>query len=147
MRTPEEIAEKFNELNIHDDTLMDIRVLPPRNRGRGSESMVEIRLSRTSGNYSKTIQFSGCANLRVAMDFDVLAHNLDPNTSGSDAHTDLQRIRDLMRAQKADWDVDYGGSHSPLWEKIEAANEFVFFRVQFFGGAVEVIARDYRVAG
>jgi hypothetical protein len=146
MRTPQEIAEKFNELNIHDDTLAGVKVLPSQKPKCGGESVVEVRLIRNSAENSMAIQFTECANLRIAMDFDVLAGNLKPNTSGSDAHTDVEQIRDLMRAQEVDWDVGYGGfSSSPLWRKMGVANELVFFRVQFFGGVVEVIARDYKV--
>jgi len=146
MSTPQEVTDKFNELNFHDDTLTNVKILPSQKPKNGGESIVEVRVSR-SGKV-RTVQFFGCANLRVAMDFDVLADNLDPNTSGASAHTDAERIRDLMRAQETDWDVGYGGtSTSPLTRKIAAVDELVFFRVQFFGGVVEVIARDYRMIG
>jgi len=80
------------------------------------------------------------------MDFDVLADNLPPNTSRVDADTDLDRIRSLMESQESDWDVGYGRrASSPLTKKLAALGEFVFFRVQFFGGALEVIAREYRL--
>ena len=80
------------------------------------------------------------------MDFDVLAQNLLPNTSSVDAHTNLNRMRDLMQSQKKDWGVEYAGtSISPLAEKLAALSELVSFRVQFFGGVVDVIARDYVV--
>jgi hypothetical protein len=55
-------------------------------------------------------------------------------------------MRSLMRSQEEDWDVQYAGtSSSPLTRKLAALNELVFFRVQFFGGAVDVIAREYQV--
>ena len=80
------------------------------------------------------------------MDFDVLADNLPPNTSRVDAHTDLTRIRSLMQSQENDWDVNYAGtSTSPLTKKLPMLDELVFFRVQFFGGAVDVVARGYKV--
>ena len=80
------------------------------------------------------------------MDFDVLAGNLLPNTSRVDAHTDPALMRSLMESQEKDWDVNYAGSStSPLTRKLAALSELVFFRVQFFGGALEVIARKYQV--
>src|SRR6185503_12709460 len=95
---------------------LGIKVLPAQMPKRGHESIVEIRLGRSCLKEPLTIQFLGCANLRVAMDFDVLARNLDPNTSGSRARTDVEQIRELMRAQEVDWDVGYGAlSNSPLW--------------------------------
>ena len=79
------------------------------------------------------------------MDFDVLAHNLPANTSGVDAHTNLNRIRHLMETQKGDWGVEYGPSVvSPLDSKL-AADDLVSFRVQLFGGAIEVVARGFEV--
>lgn len=97
---------------------LGIKVLPAQMPKRGHESIVEIRLGRSCLKEPLTIQFLGCANLRVAMDFDVLARNLDPNTSGSRARTDVEQIRELMRAQEVDWDVGYGAlSNSPLWSK------------------------------
>ena len=80
------------------------------------------------------------------MDFDVLAQNLPPNTSRVEAHTNLNQMRDLVRSQKKDWDVTYApGVESPINGKLDAMNDFVAFRVQFFGGVVDVIARDYLV--
>ena len=80
------------------------------------------------------------------MDFDVLAGNLPPNTSGVDAHANPNRMRDLMEAQRKDWGVEYEGtSVSPLVSKVTELGELVCFRIQFFGGALDVIARDYTV--
>ena len=80
------------------------------------------------------------------MDFDVLAGNLPPNTSSVDASTNLNRIRDLIQSQKEDWHVKYAGTAvSPLTKKLAALEELLFFRVQFCGGPVDVIAREYHV--
>jgi hypothetical protein len=142
MPTPAANAESFRQLDFHDDTLVDLRVLPAQHRGEGSA--VEIQLSRGSGN--RILEFSGCANMRVAMDFDVLSGNLPPNTSRVDAHTDPTLMRRLMQSLEKDWDVNYAStSTSPLTKKLANMSELVFFHVQFFGGAVEVIARDYQL--
>lgn len=80
------------------------------------------------------------------MDFDVLAHNLPPNTSGVDAHTNLNRMRDLMEKQSTDWGVNYApGAPSPLAKKLASTEGLISFHMQFFGGVVEVIARNYEV--
>ena len=80
------------------------------------------------------------------MDFDVLAHNLSANTSRVEAHTNLNQIRDFIHSQKKDWDVAYAsGVESPLSKKLLVMNDFVAFRVQFFGGVVDVLARNYEV--
>lgn len=143
---PEATAEAFRRLDFHDETLVGMRVLPALRREEAIRSVVEIQLHQYCQNTLRVIRFSGCTNLRVAMDFDILTHNLPPNTSGVDAHTNLNRMRDLMQSQKKDWGVEYAdASASPLAEKLAGLDELVFFRVQFFGGAVEVVARDYVV--
>ena len=50
-----------------------------------------------------------------------------------------------MQPQKTEWDVGYGRGRSPLDDKLNVIDELVCFRVQFFGGVVEVIARGFRV--
>ena len=146
MRTPEAIAEAFCQLDFHDDTCVAVRVLPAQRRADPGASVVEVELLQYSKNTLQVIRFSGCMNLRVAMDFDVLAGNLPSNTSGIDAHTDQNCMRDLMQSQKKDWGVEYKGtSVSPLVDKLAKLGEWVCFQVQFFGGAVDVIARDYSV--
>jgi len=143
MPTPQEIAESFRQLDFHDDTLVDLRVMTAQHPEQAS--VVEIQLGHGPGD-TRVITFSGCANLRVAMDFDVLAHNLPPNTSRVDAHANPDALRNLMQSQQKDWDVNYTGTAtSPLTKKLAALQNLVFFRVQFFGGAVDIIAREYNV--
>ena len=145
MPSPETIAKSFRELDFHEDTFIDLRVVPSR-RTEGAQALVEIQLLHYAEKKLRYIRFSGCANLRVAMDFDVLAHSLPPNTSRVEAHTNLNQMRDLIRSQKKDWDVTYApGVESPINGKLDAMNDFVAFRVQFFGGVVDVIARNYQV--
>ena len=146
MPSPETIAKSFRELDFHDDTFIDLRVLPSQSSEGATQSLVEIQLLHYSEKKLLCIRFPGCANLRVAMDFDVLAQNLPPNTSRPGAHTNLNQMRDLIHSQKKDSDVAYApGVESPLTRKLAAMDAFVAFRVQFFGGVVDVIARNYQV--
>jgi hypothetical protein len=146
MSTSEQTAEAFRNLDFHDDSLIEVRILPAMHRGQGVRSTVEIHLQQYSEKKPRIVRFSGCANVRAAIDFDVLAHNFPPNTSRVEAETSLGRIRNLVESQKQDWDVQYAGTGgSPLSKKLASLKELVFFRVQFFGGALEVVARDYRV--
>jgi hypothetical protein len=143
MSPTEAIAERFRKLNFHDDTLVSMNILPAQTRDDVLSSVIEIVLA--NNNERRTIQFTGCANLRVGLDFDVLANNLAPNTSDVDAHSKASLMRELMESQKTLWNVDYGSTISPLDHKLEALGECANFRVQFFGGVVEIIARDFRV--
>jgi hypothetical protein len=75
----------------------------------------------------RLVQFIGCANLRVALDFDVLANNLRHNTSRVDAHVDANLMQELMQSQKREWDVGYGSMRSPLDDKLDVMDELVCF--------------------
>jgi hypothetical protein len=111
-------------------------VLPAQTRGDVTGSVVEPRLSLYQSQRTRLVQFVGCANLRVGLDFDALAGNAPPNTSRVAAHVDADLMRELMRSQKRDWDVGYGSRSSPLDNKLDQLDELVCFRVQFFGSAV-----------
>jgi len=146
MPNPEDTAQSFRNLDFHDDSLIEVRILPAMPGGERISSAVEIHLHQHREKKLRVIRFSGSANLRVAIDFDILAHNFPRNTSRVEADTSLGRIRNLVESQKHDWDVHYAGtSGSLLSQKLASLKELVFFRVQFFGGAVEVIAREYQV--
>lgn len=146
MLTPQEIADAFDRLDFHDETLVGVRVLPALTRDDESKADLEIQLTQYGTNTLTIIRFSRCANLRMIMDFDVLAGNLPSNTSGLNADTSTNRIRELMQSQKKDLGVDYiGTAICPLTKKLAAIDELVFFRVQFCGGIVEVIARECQV--
>jgi hypothetical protein len=96
----------------------------------------------------QVLRFIGCANLRVGVDFDVLAHKLPPNTSGVDAHTDKDEMWALMQSQTRDWGVNYASDmDTPLDRKARVMNQLVCFRVHLCGGVVEIIARRYEVEG
>ena len=146
MRNTPAIAESFRHLDFHDDTFVSMSISPAQTRGDNAGSVVEIQLLQYSEKKRRVLRFIGCANLRVGIDFDVLAHNLPPNTSGVEDHTDKDTMWSLMQSQMRDWDIKYPADmRSPLDWKAEVMNEFVCFRVQFFGGLVEIIARQYEV--
>ena len=151
MPRSELIAQRFRRLNFHDDTVIDLRVLPSHHRrrklrGKNVKSVVEVCLYRYWENTYRVIRFHRCANLRIALDFDVLADNLPPNTSYVGADTNKVKMRKLIKSQESDWDVTYAvKSSSPIPAKLLALSELVTFRVQFIGGVIDVIARRYEV--
>ncbi len=147
MSTAKDIAKRFCELDFHDDTFVGMSVLPSQARGDVTGSVIEIRLSPHQSQTKRVLQFIGCANLRVGLDFDVLASNLPPNTSRVDAHIDADLMRELMQSQKRDWGVGYGKMRSPLDAKLDAIDTLVCFRIQFVGGVVEIIAKEFLIEG
>lgn len=147
MRTTQAIAECFRDLDFHDDTFIGINIIPTQARSDTAGSFVEIRLSSHQNQAKRALQFIGCANLRVVLDFDVLANNLPPNTSSGNAHVDANLLRELMQSQQRDWNVSYGKLRSPLDAKLDVVDTLVCFRILFFGGVVEIIAREFRIEG
>ena len=145
MHTSKAKADRFRDLDFHDDTFVSMTVLPAQTRGDITGSVIELRLSPCQSQTKLLVQFIGCANLRVGLDFDVLASNLPPNTSRVDAHVDANLMRESMQSLRRDWDVGYGSMRSPLDDKLAVMDELVCFRVQFFGGAVEIIAREFLI--
>ena len=145
MHNSKAIAERFRDLDFHDDTFVGITVLPAQTRGNVTGSVIELRLSPYRSQTKRLVQFIGCANLRVALDFDVLADNLRPNTSGVDAHVDANLMQELMQSQKREWDIVYDSMRSPLDDKLDVIVELVCFRIQFFGGIVEIIAIEFLI--
>ena len=146
MRNTPAIAESFRHLDFHDDTFLRMTVLPTQTRGDAAGSVVEICLLQSSRKNTRVLRFIGCANLRVGIDFDVLAHNLPPNTSRVEAHIDKDAMWSLMQSQTGDCDVKYpADARGPLDWKAGVMNEFVCFRVQFCGGLVEVVGRGYEI--
>ncbi len=145
MHTNKAIAERFRYLHFHDDTFVGMNILPTQVRRDTAKSTIEIHLSNPDNKPGRVLRFSGCANLRVVLDFDVLAHNLPPNTSKGDAHAKHGLMREFMESQKRDWGIGYSSMSSPLDLKVQKMEEFVCFRVQFFGGVVEIIAREFLI--
>lgn len=145
MHTPQAIADRFCDLDFHDDTFVSMNVLPTQTRNDTRGSIVEIQLLQYSQHERRVLRFIECANLRVGIDFDVLANNLPPNTSRVDAHIDAGLMRELIQSQMRDWHVRYSEMRSPLDDKLDVMGNLVCFRVQFFGGVVEVIAREFLI--
>ncbi len=142
---PDEIVERVSRLNFHDDKLVDIRIHPPRRELRGMESSVEIDLARYRDEKIRHLRFSGCANLRLAMDFDILAGNLFPNTDWLSAHTNTDKMRKLVRSLNLDNIACSPWVLSPFRTKLEKLDNLVFFHIAFFGGKIDILARNFKV--
>jgi hypothetical protein len=147
MKANERRAAAFRRLDLHDDTLLDLRVSPPS--GRKRPTSVCLELVSTWGAGRRRVTFSECANLVIRLDCDVLGDNWPINTSGVTAQTDPGLLQQFARAQRRIWDVSYGRTHgrdaSPLPQKVSQLSRLTLYRVQLFGGRVEVLAREFSV--
>jgi hypothetical protein len=83
------------------------------------------------------------------MDFDVLADNwYGGNTESSIAKTDVARMRKFVRAQMSHWRTAYmppTPMDKPIRTKLASLRSFLLFRVAFFGGTAEILAKNYRL--
>jgi hypothetical protein len=139
--TPTERAERFNSLDIHDDTVQGVLLLPGTKR---SERMkLQVTLFRHWENKHRLLTFHDCENIELNLDAMVLAGNAPSNTCGALASSDEERIVKLMKAQRRSWIVTYQRSIDPMPAKLALASKCVLFRVRMFGGTLAVVARSF----
>ena len=141
MPTPVDLAEKFNSIDAHDETVEGFSFVPAVKRGVGAE--VSVVLFRRWENKRRVLRFMRCANLEVILDADVLAGNAPSNTAMLEATADVDAVRQAMKRQKRHWNVSYDRSIDPLPKKLLDAEKYVLFRVGLFGGSLNIVARSF----
>ena len=141
------LADRFNELDFHDDALTGLRVHPPHNRNNFTR--IDFELRDDSSGSAKVLSFKGCANFRFVVDFDVLAdHWHFGNTKSSVAKTDVQQMETFVRSHMSHWRTTYMPStreDKPIRKKLSSLRSYVLFRVAFFGGTEDVLAKNYKL--
>ncbi len=140
------IARRFSNLDFHDDALVSVRMQAPRRKTDSAKIDFEFRDDLTS--VKKVLSINGCANLRWLMDFDVLACNWFAQTERAASTRDVEKMRKFVRSQTAHWHVKYmppSTKDKPIRLKISSIRRYVLFTVTFFGGTVEVLAKNFKV--
>ena len=146
MKSREEIIERFNSYNFHDDTIHAIKIFP--STSRKNLSKVEIESSEYSTNKRRFLTLKGCANISLQADFDVLLDNAPPNVEYVQAYGSGITIKAFVERQRDIWNVEYEPTiEEPIKEKIQHINKYVLFRIYLFGGIIEVVAKDFAVKG
>ena len=138
------VTDRFNKLDFHDDALKTVNLRPPRSRK--DFTRIDFELLDESTNSVKMLSFHRCANFRFVMDFDVLADNWPFNTQSSVAKTDTTRMRRFVKAQMSHWRTTYEPPMTrdkPVKKKLESLRSYILFRVAFFGGTAEILAKHY----
>lgn len=105
--TPQQITVRSSQIDVHDDTIERLAVLPAAKRG--GQATVEMTLFRPGIGRRRMLRFSGCANLSVVMDMDVLSGNAPMNTHLVETTIDPAEIESLVRKHKRSWNVSYPG--------------------------------------
>lgn len=145
----QQIIAAFNARSLHDDTVHAVRIVPSTSRRR--QSYVEVDLTEYVTNQRRLLRLTGCANLSFIADFDVLTNNAFANTERVQAIGDENRIRQIMSAQMAHLNLDYVDEHGepdpghPTRKKLCDVSPYILFRITFYGGTLEVVARGFQL--
>jgi hypothetical protein len=137
---------RFNKLDFHDDNLASVKIYPPRKRT--DTAQIDFQFEDDSTGAMKLVSFHRCANLRYIMDFDVLAANWFAQTKCFAAEDDVNRVKRFVRSQMANWHVKYMPPmprDKPIRKKLSAIRSYHLFRIDFFGGTVEILAKSFSV--
>jgi hypothetical protein len=142
------IIAKFNKLDFHDDVLTAVRIHPSRT---GSNfTRIEFELLDNIARFAKVLSFRSCANFRFVADFDVLTDNSKAgNTWASTAKGDAGRMKRFVKAQISHWRTAYMPpmpKDKPIRKKLKSIEDYILFRLSFFGGTAEVLAKKYRLS-
>jgi len=146
-RDANSVAVRFNELSFHDDNLVSLTVhllQSKKNRTR-----IDFRLLDDSTDKPKLLSFFNCANIRYVMDFDVLADNWFAQTNASSAKTDGDQIRKFVRSHAKHWHLKYMpplAEDEPVRKKLSTLRDYILFKITFFGGTVEILAKSYKLS-
>lgn len=140
------IAQKATVLDIHDDGLVSVRILASRTKKNDSE--IQFKLRDDGTGRTKTLTFVGCANLRFAMDFDVMSANWFAQTSGFTCTNEAASMAKFAQSQQKLWGTRYmPPSHpdAPIRKKLSNIRKYHLFTIKFFGGKVDILARTFRL--
>ena len=93
------------------------------------------------------IIFEHPGNISFTGDFDVLVNNAGfGNTSHTKASTNSEHILRTIKRQKSKWNVKYAEDmRSPIEKKTNNVDRYIAFKILFFGGSLEILARNYRI--
>lgn len=139
-------ASGTESLNLHDDNLVSINV--SLSKGRINTTRIELVFCDNSTGGAKRLSFKGCANVRYIMDFDVLTANWFAQTERFDREADPIKMRRFVQTQAAHWHVRYmppQPKDKPIRKKLSSIRSYRLFRIRFFGGTAEILARNLSI--
>src|ERR1700722_14430175 len=146
-RNEDRVSRKFKELNLHDDNLMSVKVVPSRKRR--NDTKISFEFEDDASEAKKILFFDGCANLRFLIDFDVLPDNFVGQTEFETRRHEASRMKKFVQAQKSHWHVQYMPpmpEDMPIKKKLLAIRRYHLFTIRFFGGTAEVLAKSFTMS-
>lgn len=124
-----------------------MRVDPPTSRPKNI-TRIEFGFLDDATHKKKTLLFHQCANIRFIMDFDVLADQCVFGTDSSIAQVRVSQMRKFIRSQRSHWRLEYRppmAKDQPIRKKLKSIRSYVLFKVAFFGGTAEILARNFEL--
>jgi hypothetical protein len=142
----DKITKRFLRHNFHDALLKEIHIQPAKDQK--DKSSVEVFLEDYETNDLIQIIFEQPGNISFVADFDILRDNAGfGNTHSTNVVTDSAHILRTINSQKSKWNVTYpkGGIRSPIEKKINNVEKYITFKIYFFGGVLEVVAKNCKI--
>ena len=138
------IIDKYLNYNFHDSTLESLNIRPS-NKYDNEKATINIKVSDPNKKDINII-FHECANLSFNADFDTLKDNSGfGNTSHTEATDDIQYLTKVIQNAVDHINIEYEGLASPIDRKLENVTDYICFKILFFGGTFEVIAKQFEV--
>ena len=140
-----QLARNFNALDFYDDKLVAMSLRLAEKRGR--RTVLELEFVDDGTNKIKTLSFADCANIRVNMDFDVLAHNWFAQADRLSAIADVAKMKKMVTSQTGHWRGRYMpplSKTAPIDRKLRGIRAYTMFKIAFKGGTIELLAKNYR---
>ena len=138
------VVRRFNSLDLYDDEIVSLRMEPLNGRKNLTTLIFELIDDRSEKR--KWLTFSGCANLRQNIDFDVVADASFALMEKVSALRDVRRMEKFVKAHKKHWRTIYmppSPPNLPIRRKLASIRSYVLFKVTFHGGTIEILAKSF----
>ena len=147
-RSKSRVARRFGLLNLYDDNLVSLSFrIPQMTR---NDTKIDLIFSEYLTGKRKSLSFTGAANMRFIMDFDLMADNFFAQTHGVKSFSHSTKMRQFVLGQRSHWHTIYmppSSKDQPIRKKLSTIKKYTLFRVTFHGGTVEVLAKNFIYKG
>jgi hypothetical protein len=142
----DKIARRVLLLDIHDDNLISAKISPPRTKR--NNATIEFELEDDGTGKTKILTFVGCSNLCFVMDFDVLASNWFAQTRMATCTSARAKMTKFAKPRQILWGTRCMPPYhpkAPILEKLSDIHKYHLFTIKFFGGRVDILARNFQL--
>jgi hypothetical protein len=141
------ISDKFSRLDFYDDKLLSIQIRLAQRPGKRTQ--LSFVFADDGTGKVKTLSITDPANIRLNADFDVLADNWFALTGQLSAHSDVARMKNIVKDHVRHWRAKYlppTSKTKPIDKKLARIGAYTLFKIALHGGTIEVLADNYRIS-